>query len=63
MQQKAYDKDIKLEITVSCDLKDFVTNQIKEMELRTLLADLLENALIATQYRKGNYILLAIDKS
>ncbi len=62
MQQKAYDMEIKLEITVSCDLKDFVTNQINEMELRTLLADLLENALIATQYRKGNYILLAIDK-
>lgn len=62
MQQKAYDMEIKLEITVSCDLKDFVTNQINEMELRTLLADLLENALIATQYRKGNYVLLAIDK-
>lgn len=61
MQQKALDSEIDLEITVSCNIEDLIKKYISEKELSTLLADLLENALIATCYHNGHHVLLSID--
>lgn len=61
MQQKAYEAEIDLEITVSCNIEALIGKHISEQDLCTLLADLLENALIATRCRKGHHILLTMD--
>lgn len=61
MQQKAYEAEIDLEITVSCNIEALIGKHISEQDLCTLVADLLENALIATRCRKGHHILLTID--
>lgn len=61
MQQKAYEMDIDFNVSVSCSLKSMIHKAIAEDELKTLLADLLENALIATKYNYGHHVLLNID--
>lgn len=61
MQQKAYEASIELDVTLSCSIGDLTEKHIKESELSTLLADLLENALIATSHNNGHHILLTID--
>lgn len=58
MQQKALESDITFNVTISCDIPYLVEHIIEETELNTLLADLIENALIATRYNKGHHILL-----
>lgn len=58
MQQKALESDITFNVTISCDIPYLVEHIIEETELNTLLADLIENALIATRYNKGYHILL-----
>lgn len=60
MQQKALESDITFNVTISCDIPYLVEHIIEETELNTLLADLIENALIATRYNKGHHILLNI---
>lgn len=58
MQQKALEFNITFNVTISCDIPFFVERIIEETELNTLLADLIENAVIATRYNKGHHILL-----
>lgn len=58
MQQKALESDITFNVTISCDIPYLVEHIIEETELNTLLADLIENALIATRYNKRHHILL-----
>lgn len=60
IQQKALDAGITFHVTLSCDLKDLTSSIIEENTLYTLLADLLENAVIATKYNSGKHILLNI---
>ena len=60
MQQKALESDIIFNISLSCDIPYFVEHIIEESELNTLLADLLENAIIATRCNNGHHILLSI---
>lgn len=61
MQQKAHEMDIDFNAAVSCNLKSMLHKAIAEDELNTLLADLLENALIATKQNCGHHVLLNID--
>ncbi len=60
MQKKAANEGITLHVTLDCSVTDFIRDTISEESLRTLLADLLENAIIATKYNNGKYILLNI---
>lgn len=60
IQQKASESGITFHVTLSCDLKDLTASIIEENTLYTLLADLLENAIIATKYNNGKHILLNI---
>jgi len=60
MQQKAANEGITLHVTLDCNVEDLIRNIISEDTLNTLLADLLENAIIATKYNNGRYILLNI---
>lgn len=60
MQQKAADNDITLHVTLDCNVSDLVRDVIDETTLYTLLADLLENAIIAAKYNNGQHILLNI---
>ncbi len=60
MQQKANKYDIELQVHISCDIPYLIEHVIQEEDLKTLLADLLENAILATQSNNGHYILLSI---
>ena len=60
MQQKALGVDIIFNVSLSCDIPYFVNHVIGEAELNTLLADLIENAIIATQCNKRHHVLLSI---
>ncbi len=61
MKQKAYEMNINFDITFSCDMKAMIDNNISENDLNTLLADLLENAMIATKYGDCRHVLLSVD--
>lgn len=61
MQQKALDYDVTFVAAISCDLTPITEKYLSEGELNTLLADLLENALIATRYNRSHHMLLQID--
>ena len=60
MQQKALESDITFNTTISCDIPYFIEHIMEETELNTLLADLIENALIATRCNQRHHILLSI---
>lgn len=60
MQQKAASEGIIFHVTLDCNVEDLIRDAINEEALNTLLADLLENAIIATKYNNGKYILLNI---
>ncbi|MCM1180649.1 MAG: hypothetical protein NC347_10365 [Clostridium sp.] len=60
MQQKASKQGITLHVTLDCRTADLIRDAIPEEAFKTLLADLLENAIIATKYNHGKYILLNI---
>lgn len=49
---------IRLELSLSGNIHYLLENIINERDFLTLLADILENALIATKYRAGNNVLL-----
>lgn len=61
MQRKALDHDVTFVAAISCDLVPITEKYLSESELNTLLADLLENALIATRYNRSHHMLLQID--
>ena len=58
MQQKATKQDITLNMIISCDLSNFIEQVVEEEEVNTLLADLIENALIATKYNQQKQVLI-----
>jgi signal transduction histidine kinase len=60
IQQKALTFGISFHVTLDCSVSDFVQSAISEENLCTLLADLLDNAIIATKYNGGRHILLNI---
>lgn len=59
MQQKALESDIIFNASISCDIPYLTEKLINENTLNTLLADLLENAIIATRYNHGHHILFS----
>lgn len=61
MKQKAYEMNIHFDIAFSCNMKALVDENISENDLNTLLADLLENAMIATKYGDCRHVLLTVD--
>jgi len=63
MLNKARDKSIEFELVISGSLKYLVENIISETVLNTLLADLIENAIIATTSNGGKRILVSISIS
>ena len=58
--QKSVLQNIDFDFALSCNIKDMIASTIQENELSSLLADLLENALIATKYSQTKRILLCI---
>ena len=58
MQQKAREQNITLNAIVSCKLQYFVREVITEDDFCTLLADLMDNALIATRYNNQQQVLI-----
>lgn len=61
MKQKAYEMNIHFDIAFSCNMKALINENISENDLNTLLADLLENAMIATKYGDCRHVLLTVD--
>ena len=60
MKQKACDSGIEFDVIISGNIKDMIKNHISEELLRTMTADLLENAIIATKSCETRRILLTI---
>lgn len=60
MEHKAYEMDIHFDVTFSLDLNPLIQKEISEADLNTLLADLLENAMIAAKYGDRRHVLLNI---
>jgi hypothetical protein len=60
MYVRAAKKDILFELVLSEDVKDIIINTITKLELETLLADLIENAIIATSHNEGKKVLLTL---
>lgn len=58
LQQKGFSKHITLQITAGSCCTPFLNDLLSEDEFCTLLADLVENALIATHYGHGRHILI-----
>lgn len=63
MQQKASEKETDFDVSVTCDMDSFLRKTISEEDLNTLLADLLENAMIAAAHSSSRHVLLSIDKT
>lgn len=59
MQQQAEQNKIQFDVNFHCDIHAMIENAIHIDDLCTLLADLIENAIIATIHNKGNYIMLS----
>jgi signal transduction histidine kinase len=60
MFQKAKEQNISFDVTISGSVKYLVENIISESDINTLLADLIENAIIATKKRLTKSILVNI---
>ena len=58
MQQKASDKGISLHVTIDCEIREAFDKYIDEASFCTLLADMIDNAIIATRYNNGGNILI-----
>lgn len=63
MQQKASEKGTDFVVSVTCDMDSFLRKTISEEDLNTLLADFLENAMIAAAHNSSRHVLLNIDKT
>lgn len=59
MKERAQQDDITLQIIIHCELPYLVQHIIDETDFNTLLADLIENALIATKYNNQHAILIS----
>ena len=65
MQDKAYDSDISFHVTVAKDIKDIgelFEKTISDEDFCTLLADLIDNAIIATKYNNGKQVMVNISR-
>jgi signal transduction histidine kinase len=60
MKQKAYENDIEFDVFISGNIKYMIENLISEEQLRTITADLLENAIVATKSCDFRQILFTI---
>jgi signal transduction histidine kinase len=60
MHQKAKSLDIDLDLSVSGSVRYLITHVIEEADANTLLADLLDNAIIATKRREKKNILSTV---
>jgi signal transduction histidine kinase len=60
MKQKAYEDNIEFDVFVSGNIKHMIENLITEEQLRTITADLLENAIIAVKLCEFRSILFTI---
>lgn len=58
LQQKASSWNITLQVTPTSSCAPFIAHLLSEDEFCTLVADLVENALIATHYRNGKQVLV-----
>lgn len=61
MQKKAASSDTAFLVAVNCDVKYMVNNVIDEDSLATLVADLVENAIIAAKSSQTKKVLLAFN--
>ncbi|MBQ2718387.1 MAG: sensor histidine kinase [Clostridia bacterium] len=50
MRNKAIENGIEFKVYVDCSVQELIENSINEIDLITILADLIENAIIATKY-------------
>jgi len=62
MLQKANNLDIVFDVSLTCSLKHLTRDIINEEDLRTLFADLIDNAIIATKNEKIKRIMININK-
>ncbi|MEG0570303.1 MAG: GHKL domain-containing protein [Oscillospiraceae bacterium] len=60
MLSKATNNDISFDFTLTGSVKFMIDNVIKETDLNTLLADLIENAIVATKKSSNKQILINI---
>ncbi len=60
MLQKAKAEEIGFDLTVSASVKYLIGNIISESDLNTLLADLIDNAIIASKQREIKNILVSV---
>ncbi len=59
-QCEATKSNIEFQVCIDCDIPYFIEHIIEEYDLETLIQDLLDDALHATQANNGRYILLSI---
>ncbi len=57
---RANDLNTKFDVTITSSVKYLIENIVSEQDLNTLIADLAENAIIATKNEQNRYILLSI---
>lgn len=63
MLQKAKENYINLDVSLLGDINSFIDNLIDESDMRTLLADLIENAIIASRVSSNKNILIIMGLS
>lgn len=63
MSKKAQEHGINFDVTLSRSITQLIKQTIEEADLRTLLADLIENAIIATKKSSSKNILINLDFS
>lgn len=59
MYQKAMSMNILITVSIDCDVKQEIQDLMNTEDFSTLLADLLDNALIATRHNQGKYIFVS----
>lgn len=65
MQSRAYDNDISFHLSIGSDINDIgelFEKTISDDDLCTLLADLIDNAIVATKYNGGKQIMVNISR-
>jgi signal transduction histidine kinase len=63
MCAKANEKEIQFELAVSGEISELTSKIISPLKLETLIADLIENAIIATSYSEYKKILVTISNN
>lgn len=59
MNERSKKEDYTFKVDMGCELKGLTEKIITEEDLSTLVADLIENAIIANKYNEGKYILVS----